>query len=58
LASFVATFEAFLGLLGFAIATGLFYGRFSRPRAYLKFSDIAVVAPFEEGKALMFSGSF
>ena len=29
LASFVATFEAFLGLLGFAIATGLFYGRFS-----------------------------
>lgn len=54
LASFVATFEAFLGLLGFAIATGLFYGRFSRPRAFLKFSDIAVIAPFEDGKALMF----
>ena len=54
LASFVATFEAFLGLLGFAIATGLFYGRFSRPRAFLKFSDIAVVAPFGEEKALMF----
>lgn len=54
LASFVATFEAFLGLLGFAIATGLFYGRFSRPRAYLKFSETAVVAPFEEGSAIMF----
>lgn len=39
-ASLVATFEAFLGLLTFAIATGLFYGRFSRPRAYLKFSDV------------------
>ncbi len=54
LASLVATFEAFLGLLTFAIATGLFYGRFSRPRAYLRFSDIAVIAPFEEGTALMF----
>ncbi|WP_294220549.1 ion channel [uncultured Chryseobacterium sp.] len=53
-ASLVATFEAFLGLLTFAIATGLFYGRFSRPRAYLKFSDIAVIAPFRETSALMF----
>jgi inward rectifier potassium channel len=53
-ASLVATFEAFLGLLTFAIATGLFYGRFSRPRAYLKFSDIALIAPFKERTALMF----
>ncbi|CAD7805212.1 Inward rectifier potassium channel Kirbac3.1 [Chryseobacterium aquaeductus] len=54
LASLVATFEAFLGLLTFAIATGLFYGRFSRPRAYLRFSDIAVIAPFQNATALMF----
>ncbi|UKB84102.1 Inward rectifier potassium channel Irk [Chryseobacterium sp. MEBOG06] len=54
LASLVATFEAFLGLLTFAIATGLFYGRFSRPRAYLRFSDIAVIAPFHGASALMF----
>jgi inward rectifier potassium channel len=54
MASLVATFEAFLGLLTFAIATGLFYGRFSRPRAYLKFSDIAVIAPFKNVSALMF----
>jgi inward rectifier potassium channel len=54
MASLVATFEAFLGLLTFAIATGLFYGRFSRPRAYLKFSEVAVVAPFKETSALMF----
>lgn len=54
LASLVATFEAFLGLLTFAIATGLFYGRFSRPRAYLKFSDIALVSPFQDVTALMF----
>lgn len=54
MASLVATFEAFLGLLTFAIATGLFYGRFSRPRAYLRFSDHAVIAPFQGTTALMF----
>lgn len=54
LASAVATFEAFLGLLSFAIATGLFYGRFSRPRIFLRFSDMALIAPFREGTALMF----
>jgi len=29
-ANFVASIEAMIGLLGFAIATGLLYGRFSR----------------------------
>jgi len=53
-ASAVSTFEAFLGLLSFAIATGLFYGRFSRPRAFLKFSHHALIAPYQEGTALMF----
>ena len=51
--SAIATFEAFLGLLSFAIATGLFYGRFSRPRAFLKFSDHAIIAPYKNGIALM-----
>lgn len=54
LASLVSTFEAFIGLLFFAIATGLFYGRFSRPRAFLKFSKNALIAPYQEGSALMF----
>jgi inward rectifier potassium channel len=53
-ASAVSTFEAFLGLLSFAIATGLFYGRFSRPRAFLKFSKNALIAPYRDGTALMF----
>lgn len=53
-ASAVSTFEAFLGLLSFAIATGLFYGRFARPKAFIRFSENAVVAPFKEGTALMF----
>ena len=37
LASFVAAVEALSGLLSFAIATGLFYGRFSKPKAHLLF---------------------
>lgn len=53
-ASAVSTFEAFLGLLSFAIATGLFYGRFSRPQAFIKFSDNALIAPYRGGTALMF----
>jgi inward rectifier potassium channel len=54
LASAVSTFEAFLGLLSFALATGLFYGRFSRPRAFLSFSHNALIAPYKDGTALMF----
>lgn len=57
LTSALATLEAFLGLLSLAIATGLFYGRFSRPRAFLKFSHNAVVGPFRNGTALMFRTS-
>jgi len=53
LTSALAAAEALIGLLSFAIATGLFYGRFSRPRAYLKFSDIAVIAPYKDISALM-----
>lgn len=50
----VSTFEAFVGLLSFAIATGLFYGRFARPRAFIKFSKNALIAPYRGGIALMF----
>ncbi len=53
-ASSVSTFEAFIGLLSFAIATGLFYGRFSRPQAFLKFSSNALIGPYKDGTALMF----
>ncbi len=51
--SFVASIEALFGLLSFAIATGLFYGRFSKPKAHIIFSENAIIAPFQEGTALM-----
>ena len=53
LASFVAAVEALSGLLSFAIATGLFYGRFSKPNAFIKFSENALIAPYNDGTALM-----
>ncbi|WP_333877426.1 ion channel [Flavobacterium sp.] len=53
LTSFVAAVEALFGLLSFAIATGLFYGRFSMPKAFLRFSENALIAPYGEGTALM-----
>src|SRR6476620_4973392 len=53
-ASAVAAFEAFAGFLALALASGLFFGRFAKPRPNLFFSDIALIAPYKEGKALMF----
>ena len=52
-ASVTAAIEAFIGLLGFAMATGLLYGRFSRPKARILFSQHAVIAPYRDGKGLM-----
>jgi len=50
----VAAFEGFLGPLSFALATGLLFGRFSKPTAYLKFSENALIAPYQGITALMF----
>jgi inward rectifier potassium channel len=54
-ANSVAAFESMMGLLAFALATGLLYGRFSRPSAKIKYSEHLLVAPYRDnGKGLMF----
>jgi inward rectifier potassium channel len=53
-ANLVAAIEAMSGFLSFAIATGLIYGRFARPRAHLAFSDFAIIAPYRDKTGLMF----
>ncbi len=51
----IATLEAGIGLMAFAIATGLLYGRFSRPVTNIKFSSNAIFTDWgENGKALQF----
>lgn len=53
-ANFVAAIEALSGFLSFAIATGLMYGRFSKAKAHVAFSEQALIAPYRNGTALMF----
>ncbi len=53
-ANIVAAVEAAVGLMGFALATGLLFARFSRPTSKLVFSGRMVVAPFADGSSLQF----
>ncbi len=50
----VVTVESLVGLLGFAIITGLLFSRFSRPTAKVLFSRHAVIAPYGDGTAFEF----
>lgn len=53
-ANIVATIEATVGLMVFALITGLLYGRFSKPSAKILYSKKALIAPFEGMKSLHF----
>lgn len=50
----VAAFEALIGLLALALATGLLYGRFSRPVPKIIYSKNALIAPYKDIKGFMF----
>ena len=54
LAGAVSAVESLVGLMGFALATGLIYGRFSRPSAKILYSNNAVIAPYRNGTAFEF----
>jgi inward rectifier potassium channel len=53
-ASSVAAIESMIGLLSFALATGMLYGRFSKPSAKIKYSTCAVLAPYQDINGFMF----
>jgi inward rectifier potassium channel len=53
-ANVLVAIEALVGLLGFAILSALLFARFARPTAKVRFSSRAVVAPYQNGWALMF----
>ena len=50
----IAALESMCGWLSFAFLTGLLYGRFTRPKAYISFSEHALISPYQNGKGLMF----
>jgi len=53
-ANIVAALEAMTGLMGFALATGLLFGRVSRPSARIGYSDRMVIAPYGDDTSLQF----
>jgi inward rectifier potassium channel len=54
-ANSIAAIESMMGLLAFALATGLLYGRFSRPSAKIAYSKNILIAPYlEKGRGVMF----
>ena len=54
LTNWIAAIESLIGFLSFAIAAGLLYGRFSRPRSFVRFSEKMLMTNYQGGKALMF----
>jgi inward rectifier potassium channel len=52
--SSLAALESLIGLLCLALATGLLYGRFSRPVAKIMYSKVALIAPFKDMTGFMF----
>ena len=50
----VAAIESLVGVLGFAVATGLLFGRVSRPSAKIGFSETMLVAPYQGMQSLQF----
>ncbi len=50
----ISSFEALIGLLCFSFVTGLLYGRFSKPRANIQFSNNIVIRKHNGVDSIMF----
>ena len=50
----IVAVESLTGILMLALVTGLFFARFSRPTAAIKFSDRAIVSPYRDKSGFMF----
>ena len=53
-ANWLVVFESLAGPLTFVAAAGLVIARLTRPRMRIRFSESAIVAPYEGGRGLMF----
>lgn len=52
--STISAIESLTGLMTFALVTGLLYGRFSKPKADLLYSNKALITPYQDMTGLMF----
>ncbi|MCB0704797.1 MAG: transporter [Saprospiraceae bacterium] len=53
-ANILAALGALIGLMSFALATGLVFARFSKPKAAILFSENAIIAPYRGITGFMF----
>jgi inward rectifier potassium channel len=53
-ANLIASFDALVGLMAFALATGLFFARFAQPKSSILFSDTALVRQYKDSPYLSF----
>lgn len=53
-AHWLTILESVAGLVGLALGGGLTLARLARPRAHIRFSQRAVIAPYQGGRGLMF----
>jgi len=53
-ANWLANLESFIGPIALVVAFGLLIARLTRPRMRIGFSESAIIAPYEGGRALMF----
>jgi len=53
-ANVLSSLESMVGVMGFALATGLLFGRVSKPSARIGFSDRMTMAPYLDGRSLQF----
>ena len=54
LANILTSLNALVGLMALALATGLFFARFSKPKAQIIFSKKAIIRPHKEWTAFQF----
>jgi inward rectifier potassium channel len=53
-ANLIVALESVVGLVTFALITGIAFARFSRPRPAIRFSEQAIIAPYQGVTAFMF----
>ncbi|MGI8638756.1 MAG: ion channel [Pyrinomonadaceae bacterium] len=54
IANVFVTIESIISILLQALVTGMFFARFSRPTAQIRFSSKLIITPFQDTTALMF----
>ncbi len=50
----IASFDSLIGLMAFALVTGLIFARFAKPKAQILVSKNAIIAPYQDGESFQF----